>query len=100
MFPQVGGSHNRVPLSACRERPYGRVSLHSGGVGKLLGYARVSTLEQNAALQADALTAAGCWRVFTGHVSGAKAERPELGRVLEEPRAAPELSGQGSACLG
>ena len=69
-------------------------------MGKLLGYARVSTLEQNAALQADALTAAGCWRVFTGHVSGAKAERPELGRVLEEPRAAPELSGQGSACLG
>ena len=28
--------------------PSGRVSLHSGGVGKLLGYARVSTLEQNA----------------------------------------------------
>jgi DNA invertase Pin-like site-specific DNA recombinase len=55
-------------------------------VGKLLGYARVSTLEQNADLQADALTAAGCWRVFTDHVSGAKAERPELGRVLEQLR--------------
>jgi len=55
-------------------------------VGKLLGYARVSTLEQNADLQADALTAAGCWRVFTDHVSGAKAERPELDRVLEQLR--------------
>ena len=55
-------------------------------MGKLLGYARVSTLEQNADLQADALTAAGCWRVFTDHVSGAKAERPELGRVLEQLR--------------
>jgi len=55
-------------------------------VGKLLGYARVSTLEQNAGLQADALTAAGCWRVFTDHVSGAKAERPELDRVLEQLR--------------
>jgi DNA invertase Pin-like site-specific DNA recombinase len=55
-------------------------------VGKLLGYARVSTLDQNADLQADALTAAGCWRVFTDHVSGAKAERPELGRVLEQLR--------------
>jgi DNA invertase Pin-like site-specific DNA recombinase len=39
-------------------------------VAKLLGYARVSTLEQNAALQHDALTAAGCWKVFTDHVSG------------------------------
>jgi DNA invertase Pin-like site-specific DNA recombinase len=37
-------------------------------------------------LQGDALTAAGCWRVFTGHVSGAMAERPELGRVLERLR--------------
>jgi DNA invertase Pin-like site-specific DNA recombinase len=55
-------------------------------VGKLLGPARVSTLEQNADLQADALTAAGCWRVFTDHVSGARAERPELGRVLEQLR--------------
>jgi DNA invertase Pin-like site-specific DNA recombinase len=55
-------------------------------VGKLLGYARVSTLEQNADLQADALTAAGCWRVFTDHVTGVKAERPELDRVLEQLR--------------
>jgi hypothetical protein len=31
-------------------------------VGTLLGYARVSTLEQNAALQQDALAAAGCWQ--------------------------------------
>ncbi len=34
-------------------------------MGELLGYARVSTLEQNADLQRDALSAAGCWRVFT-----------------------------------
>jgi len=33
-------------------------------VGHLLGYARVSTAEQNADLQVDELTAAGCWRVF------------------------------------
>lgn len=39
--------------------------------------------EQNAELQQDALAAAGCWRVwvFTDHVSGAKEDRPELGRV-------------------
>jgi DNA invertase Pin-like site-specific DNA recombinase len=55
-------------------------------MAKLLGYARVSTLEQNVALQHDALWAAGCWRVFTDHVSGAKEDRPELGRVLEQLR--------------
>lgn len=56
-------------------------------MGELLGYARVSTLEQNAALQRDALDAAGCWRVFTDHVSGVKESRPELDRLLEQARA-------------
>ncbi len=56
------------------------------GVGELLGYARVSTLEQNADLQRDALSAAGCWRVFTDHVSGVRDRRPELDRVLEALR--------------
>ena len=55
-------------------------------MGKLIGYARVSTLEQNAALQHDALTAAGCWRVFTDRVSGVTEDRPELGRALEQLR--------------
>lgn len=45
-------------------------------MAKLLGYARVSTLEQNAALQHDDLAAAGCWKVLTDHVSGAKESRP------------------------
>jgi DNA invertase Pin-like site-specific DNA recombinase len=48
-----------------------------------IGYARVSTLDQNPAMQTDALTAAGCDRVFTDHgVSGARASRPELDRCL------------------
>jgi DNA invertase Pin-like site-specific DNA recombinase len=55
-------------------------------VAKLLGYARVSTLEQNAALQHDALAAAGCWKVFTDHVSGATQARPQLDRALEQCR--------------
>ena len=55
-------------------------------MGKLIGYARVSTLEQNAALQHDALTAAGCWRVFTDRVSGVTEDRPELARALEQLR--------------
>jgi DNA invertase Pin-like site-specific DNA recombinase len=55
-------------------------------VAALLGYARVSTLEQNADLQRDALSAAGCWRTFTDHVCGVRERRPELDRVLEALR--------------
>jgi len=48
----------------------------------LVGYARVSTTDQNLALQTDALHAAGCKRVFTDTVSGAKVERPGLAEAL------------------
>jgi DNA invertase Pin-like site-specific DNA recombinase len=55
-------------------------------MGSLLGYARVSTAEQNADLQTDELTAAGCWRVYVDHASGALDRRPQLDRVLEDLR--------------
>ncbi len=48
-----------------------------------LGYARVSTQDQNLALQLDALKTAGCDKVFQEKVSGATAERPELRKLLE-----------------
>ncbi len=52
----------------------------------LLGYARVSTLEQNPDLQVDELTAAGCWKVWSDHASGALDRRPQLDAVLEQLR--------------
>jgi len=52
----------------------------------LLGYARVSTLEQNPDLQVAELAAAGCWKVWTDHASGALDRRPQLDAVLEQLR--------------
>jgi DNA invertase Pin-like site-specific DNA recombinase len=51
-------------------------------MSNIIGYARVSTLEQNAALQVDALTVAGAARVFTDYASGATDDRPELAQAL------------------
>ncbi len=43
-----------------------------------IGYARVSTLEQNLDLQIDALQRAGCEKIITDEISGSVAERPGL----------------------
>jgi DNA invertase Pin-like site-specific DNA recombinase len=53
-------------------------------MGHLLGYARVSTTDQQPHLQVDALTAAGCYRVFTETASGARSDRPILDQVLDQ----------------
>jgi DNA invertase Pin-like site-specific DNA recombinase len=55
-------------------------------MGHLLGYARVSTTDQQPHLQVDALTAAGCYRVFTETASGARTDRPTLEQVLDQLR--------------
>ena len=46
----------------------------------IIGYARVSTSDQNNSLQTDALEKAGCERIYKESVSGASRERPELSR--------------------
>ena len=48
-----------------------------------IGYARISTLDQNQELQEDALKEAGCRKIFRDAASGARAERPGLGQALE-----------------
>lgn len=49
----------------------------------LIGYARVSTQDQNLDLQTEALTKAGCEKIFNDKISGSRAERPGLTKALE-----------------
>lgn len=57
----------------------------------LIGYARVSTQEQDLALQLDALKAAGCERIFKEQASGAQRERPQLRVTLDYMRGSDTL---------
>ena len=51
-----------------------------------IGYARVSTGDQNLDLQVDSLEEAGCERIYTEKTSGVAKSRPELERCMEELR--------------
>jgi DNA invertase Pin-like site-specific DNA recombinase len=51
-----------------------------------IGYARVSTLDQDPALQLDALAAAGCAKVFEDRVSGVRTDRAGLQGALDYVR--------------
>ena len=51
-----------------------------------IGYARVSTQDQNLDRQLDQLRQDGCERIYEEKVSGAKSDRPELGRMLDALR--------------
>jgi DNA invertase Pin-like site-specific DNA recombinase len=52
----------------------------------LIGYARVSTTDQDTAVQVGALKAAGCERIYREKASGGRWDRPELQRLLDQLR--------------
>ena len=56
-----------------------------------IGYARVSTIEQNLELQVDALKKYGCEKIFTDKASGAKDDRPGLNSAIEFARKGDEI---------
>jgi DNA invertase Pin-like site-specific DNA recombinase len=57
----------------------------------LVGYARVSTQEQDTSLQLDALRVAGCEKLFEEKASGGQRERPQLKAALDYMRAGDTL---------
>lgn len=57
----------------------------------LIGYARVSTGDQDLALQTDALMAVGCEKIFTDSLSGSRSDRPGLLQLLEFARSGDTL---------
>jgi DNA invertase Pin-like site-specific DNA recombinase len=75
-----------VTAKPVRKRPFVK-DTKPVAAGLLLGYARVSKGdEQNNALQAKALRAAGCRRLFEESASGGRWDRPELHRMLDQLR--------------
>jgi DNA invertase Pin-like site-specific DNA recombinase len=50
----------------------------------LIGYARVSTLDQDLSNQISSLEAAGCAKVYAEKISGAKSDRKELSKALKK----------------
>ncbi|MDR0625694.1 MAG: recombinase family protein [Bifidobacteriaceae bacterium] len=61
-------------------------------MGELIGYARVSTIDQDPALQVDALERAGCSRIWVEQASGKLASRPKLAEALAALRAGDTLT--------
>jgi len=57
--------------------------IQKGNIDMLIGYARVSTQDQNLNLQIDDLRKSGCEKVFDDKVSGTRAERPGRTKALE-----------------
>jgi len=51
-----------------------------------IGYARVSTKDQNISMQFDAFEKEGCKMIFQEKVSGSKTDRPELRKIMEQLR--------------
>ncbi len=63
-------------------RHYGEIH----GPGYKIGYARVSTLDQNVALQQDALKRAGWEKILIEQIFGAVSDRPALREALDYAR--------------
>ena len=74
-----------------KRHPWTRKDGEIHRAGFKIGYARVSTLDQNLALQQDALKEAGCEKIYIEQMSGAVTDRPALLEALQYARSGDTL---------
>ena len=79
------------PVDKPKRHPYTRKDGEIHRAGFKIGYARVSTLDQNLALQQDALKEAGCGKIYIEQMSGAVTDRPALFEALDYARSGDTL---------
>lgn len=92
--PQKAGAYRQIIavfLVLKPEFPYISIRPIKRQIAMLIGYARVSTMDQNSALQMDALREAGCEKIFTEKASGSHRERPQLQAALDYLRSGDTL---------
>jgi DNA invertase Pin-like site-specific DNA recombinase len=89
-LPIVGRSRLKCPEILDFQRQSGQDDCRTGRRTPIplahVGYARVSTIDQDPALQLDALASAGCVKVFEDRASGARTDRAGLRSALEYVR--------------
>ena len=68
--------------------------------GDILGYARVSTTDQDVSRQEDRLRQAGAIRVFVDVISGRQFQRPGLSELIDHARLGDSLCVTRLDCLG
>lgn len=68
-----------------------KLSCESYDVGMRRGYARVSTTQQDFAIQVEELKAAGCERIYDDKTTGTTLDRPGLKRLMREVQAGDEV---------
>jgi hypothetical protein len=78
--------HKASQTARPKRHPWTRRDGEVHGAGFKIGNARVSTLDQNLALQEDALKEAGCGKIFIEQMSGAVRDRPALLEVPDYAR--------------
>ena len=80
-----------APSDKLKRHAWTRQDREIHGPGYKIGYARVSTLDQNLSLQQDALKEAGCEKIFIEQMSGAVSDRPTLREALDYARSGDTL---------
>jgi DNA invertase Pin-like site-specific DNA recombinase len=78
-----------MPTSSEKKKPIQKRSITESArkdQTMLIGYARVSMHDQHLELQIEALTKAGCKKIFDDKISGSRAERPGLTKAQEALR--------------